>query len=66
MGMDIDEARCNREPVAGDALVRIAIGQVPDRNDSAVGDGDVGRVWRPTEAVIDPGSLEDRPEQRLT
>jgi len=66
MGVDVDEARCQREPIAGDALVRIAIGQVPDRNDPAVGDCDVGRERRAAASVEDTGPLEDRPEQRLT
>ena len=64
--MNVDETRCEREPAAGDAFVRIAIGEVPDRNDSAVRDGDVGGVWRPAAAVVDPGALEDGLEQRLT
>jgi hypothetical protein len=66
MGMNVDETRCEREPVATDALVRFASGEVADRNDSAVRNGDVGGVWRPPAAVEDPGALEDRPEQRLT
>jgi hypothetical protein len=64
--MNVDETRREREPVATDAFVRVAIGEVSDRNDSAVRDGDVGGVWRPAAAVVDPGALEDRPEQRLT
>jgi hypothetical protein len=64
--MNVDETRCECEPIAGDAFVRIAVGEVPDRNDSAVGDGDVGGVWLSAAAVVDPGALEDRPEQRLT
>jgi hypothetical protein len=66
MGMNVDEARCECEPVAGHALVRVAFGEIPDRNDSAVGDRDVGDEWRSTESVVDPWALEDRPEQRLT
>jgi hypothetical protein len=66
MGMDVDEARCEREPVGRYAFVRIAIGKVPDRDDPAVGDGDIGGERRSAEAVKDPGALEDRPEQRLT
>ena len=64
--MNVDETGCEREPFAEDAFVRVAFGKVPDRNDSAVRDGDVGGVWRSAAAVVDPGALEDRPEQRLT
>jgi hypothetical protein len=64
--MNVDETRRDREPGAGYALVRIAFGQIPDRDDSAVGDGNIGDVWRCAESVVDPGALEDRPEQRLT
>jgi hypothetical protein len=62
----VDETRCEREPVARDAFVRIAVGKIADRDDRTVGNGDVGRVWRPAQAVVDPRALEDRPEQRLT
>jgi general stress protein YciG len=65
MGMYVDEARGEREPVTRDALVRVAIGQVPDRNDPAVGDGDVGRERRAAASVEDAGPLEDRPEQEF-
>ena len=64
--MDVDEAWCKREPFAKDALARIAIGQVPDRNDPAVGDGDVGGERFSTASVVDAGPFEDRPDQRLT
>ena len=66
VGMNVDETRREREPVAGHALVRVAVGEIPDRDDSAVGDGYVGNVRRCAESVVDPGALEDRPEQRLT
>jgi hypothetical protein len=66
MGMDVNESRREREAVAGHAFVRVAIGEIPDRDDSAVGDGDVGDVRRCAESVVDPGALEDRPKQRLT
>jgi hypothetical protein len=46
--------------------VRVAIGEVPDRNDAPVGDGNVGDERRTTASIVDAGSLEDRPEQRLT
>jgi hypothetical protein len=64
--MDVDEARRERKAGTRDALVRVAVGEVPDRDDPAVGNGDVGGVWLPTASVVDAGSLEDRPEQRLT
>ena len=64
--MNVDKTRREREPVAGHALVRVAVGEIPDRDDSAVGDGHIGDEWRSTESVVDPGALEDRPEQRLT
>jgi hypothetical protein len=66
MGVYVDKARRDRKPFAGDALVRIAAGEVSDRDDPAVGDGDVGREWRSAGPVEDLGALEDRPEQRLT
>jgi hypothetical protein len=66
MGMNVDEARREREAGTRDALVRVAVGEVPDRDDPAVGDGDVGGVWLPAVSVVDAGALEDRPEQRLT
>jgi hypothetical protein len=62
----VDETRREREPVAGDAFARVAVGEIADRDDGTVGDGDVRGVWRPAQAVIDPRALEDRPEQRLT
>jgi hypothetical protein len=64
--MYVDEARCERKPFAGYAFVRIAAGEVSDRDDPAVGDGDVGRERRSAESVKDSRALEDRPEQRLT
>jgi hypothetical protein len=64
--MDIDEAGRKRKPLAEDAFVRIAIGEVPDCNDSTVGDRDVGGVRRSAASVKDARALEDRPEQRLT
>lgn len=66
MGMDVDEARCERLSVAGYTFVRVAIGEVPDSDDSAVGDTDIGRERRPTTSIEDVRALEDRPEQRLT
>jgi hypothetical protein len=66
MGMDVDEARRERKAGTRDALVRVAVGEVPDGDDSAVRDGDVGGVWRSAVSVVDAGPLEDRPEQRLT
>jgi hypothetical protein len=66
MGVDVDKPRREREAVARHAVARIAFGEIPDRDDSAVGDGDVGDVRRCAESVVDPGALEDRPEQRLT
>jgi hypothetical protein len=66
MGMDVDEARRECEPLGRDALVRIAVGKVPDRDDPTVGDGDISGERRSAEAVKDQGALEDRPEQRLT
>jgi hypothetical protein len=46
--------------------VGITIGEIADCDDSPVCDADVGGKWRTAVAVIDAGSLEDRPEQRLT
>jgi hypothetical protein len=46
--------------------VGVAVGKVADRDDPPVGDGDVGDERRAAAAIVDPGSLEDRPEQRLT
>ena len=66
MGMYVDEARRDRKSIAGYAFVRIAAGEVSDRDDPAVGDGDVGRKRRSAESVKDPWALKDRPEQRLT
>jgi hypothetical protein len=66
MGVHVDETGREREPVAGDAFARIAVGKISDRDDLPVGDGDVRGVWRPAQAVVDPRALEDRPEQRLT
>jgi hypothetical protein len=66
MGMYVDKARCDREPFAGNAFVRIAAGEVSDRDDPAVGDGDVGRERRAARSVKNLRALEDRPEQRLT
>jgi hypothetical protein len=66
MGMDVDEARREREPVGRNAFVRIAIGKVPDRDDPTVCDGDISGERRSAEAVEDQGALEDGPEQRLT
>jgi len=62
----VDETRRKREPVAGGAFARIAVGEIADRDDLPVGDGNVGGVRRPAQAVVDPRALEDRPEQRLT
>jgi hypothetical protein len=64
--MDVDKSRGERESLAGDAFVCVTIGEIADGDDPAVGDGDVGRERRTAGAVIDAGSLEDRPEQRLT
>ena len=64
--MDVDEPWCERQSVAGHALVRVAFGEIPDRDDPTVGDGDVGDERRCAESVEDPGALEDRPKQRLT
>jgi hypothetical protein len=64
--MNVDEAGRKREPVARDALVRIAIGEVPDRDDPSVRDGDIGGERFAALSVIDAGALQDRPEQRLT
>jgi hypothetical protein len=64
--MYVDEARREREPFAEDAFVRIAAGEISDRDDSAVSDGDVGGERRTAQPVKDSGALEDRPEQRLT
>ena len=64
--MNVDESRCEREALAGHALMRVASGQIPDCDDSAVRDGDICDVRRSAESVVDPGALEDRPEQRLT
>jgi hypothetical protein len=66
MGMNVDESRREGKPGARDAFVRVAVGEVPDRDDAAVGDRDVGGVRSGARAVVDPGALEDRPEQRLT
>jgi hypothetical protein len=64
--MHVDETRRERQSVARNAFARIAFGEISDRDDRTVGNRDVGRVWRPAQAVIDPRALEDRPEQRLT
>jgi len=64
--MDVDEARRQCESVARNAFVRVAVGEITDRGDAAVGNGDVGGERRVARAVVDPGALEDRPEQRLT
>ncbi|WP_317995541.1 hypothetical protein [Vulcanimicrobium alpinum] len=64
--MDIDEARRKSKSITRNSFTRFAVGEVPDRNDPAVRDGDIGGVRRITGAVVDSGALEDRPEQRLT
>ncbi|HEV2740873.1 MAG TPA: hypothetical protein VIW69_11365 [Candidatus Elarobacter sp.] len=64
--MNVDEARRKREPVTRNAFVRIAIGKVPDRDDPAVRDGDIGGERFAALSVVDAGALQDRPEQRLT
>ena len=64
--MYVDKSRRERKPVARDAFVRVAVGEIADRDDAAVGDRDVGGVRSGARAVVDPGPLEDRPEQRLT
>ena len=64
--MNVDEAWCNRVSVARDALVRIAIGKVPDRDNPAVCDGDIGGERFAALSIVDAGALQDRPEQRLT
>jgi hypothetical protein len=64
--MHVDETRRERETVARNAFDRIPVGEISDRDDRTVGNRDVGRVWRPAQAVVDPRALEDRPEQRLT
>ena len=66
MRVNVDEPGRQRESFAGDALVCITVGEIPDRDDPAVRDGDVGRVRNAAQAVVDPGPAEDRPEHRLT
>ena len=64
--MNVDEAGCEDEPGAGDTLECVAVGEVPDGDDPAVGDGDVGGKGCATVSVVDEWVFEDRPEQRLT
>jgi hypothetical protein len=64
--MDVDEAWSECKTIARHAFVGITIGEIADCDDSPVCDADVGGKWRTAVAVIDAGSLEDRPEQRLT
>ena len=51
MGLDVDEAGRDREPVGVDHLGGVAARFAADRGDAAVADGDVARLARGAAAV---------------
>jgi len=66
MGMDIDEARRKYMTGARNTLEGVAVGEISNGSDPALGDRDVRGKWCSTASVVDQRALEDRPEQRLT
>ena len=57
--MDVDEAGCQGQPVAGDRVVGVTLRAVADEDDAAVGEGNVGSERGVAASVVDVGIPEN-------
>ena len=63
MGMDVDEARCERAARARYTFARITLRTVTDERNSAVDHRNVGLERRAAETIVDAGPGKNRVNQ---